>query len=42
LNGHASYITSLAFSADGQTVASASNDTTVRLWNPQTGEAGKS
>ena len=34
LSGHTSLITSIAFSKDGQTLASASLDTSVRLWNP--------
>ena len=33
LEGHADYVTSVAFSPDGNSVASGSKDGTVRLWN---------
>jgi WD40 repeat protein len=37
LTGHTGLVTSLCFSPDGTTVASTSNDRTVRLWDVQTG-----
>jgi hypothetical protein len=30
-------VNALAYSPDGTTLATASNDTTIRLWNPHTG-----
>ncbi|NER33311.1 MAG: protein kinase [Oscillatoria sp. SIO1A7] len=38
LPGHSEPINCLAISADGQTLASASNDSTIRLWNLDTGK----
>jgi WD40 repeat protein len=39
LQGHSSEVWSVAFSPDGQTLASGSGDQTIRLWDVQTGEA---
>jgi WD40 repeat protein len=38
LIGHSDWIRSLAFSPDGQTILSSSNDKTVRLWDVGTGQ----
>lgn len=38
LEGHSDSVSVVAFSRDGQLLASASLDRTVRLWNPTTGE----
>lgn len=36
--GHSSEVVSVAFSSDGKTLASGSDDETIRLWNVKTGE----
>src|SRR5947208_2107336 len=38
LRGHKGRIGRIAWSPDGRMLASGSEDTTIRLWNPETGE----
>src|SRR5947207_12366712 len=38
LEGHTGWVNAVAFSQDGSLLASASDDETVRLWNPATGQ----
>ena len=37
LSGHSGYVRACAFSPDGSTVLSGSNDTTLKLWDSGTG-----
>jgi len=41
LKGHTQLVNQVAFSPDGKTIATASNDNSVRLWDAQTGSALK-
>ena len=41
LTGHTSWVNSVSFSPDGQTLASGSSDYTIRLWDVETGETVK-
>ena len=36
--GHSSFVTSVAFSPDGKTIVSGSHDTTIRLWDVESGK----
>src|SRR5438105_3916905 len=38
LKGHTGWIAAVAFTPDGQTLATASADKTVKLWQPATGQ----
>lgn len=38
LHGHSSFVTALAFSEDGELLASASEDSKVKLWNVRSGQ----
>ena len=37
-SGHSGPLMSVAFSPDGNTIASGSVDNSIKLWNPQTGD----
>lgn len=37
LEGHSSWVSSVAFSPDGQRIVSGSDDNTIKLWDAQTG-----
>ncbi len=38
LQGHTKGVSSLAWAADGSAIATASDDRTIRMWNPATGD----
>ncbi|NJL69956.1 MAG: hypothetical protein HC894_31695 [Microcoleus sp. SM1_3_4] len=39
--GHSHLVSSVAFSPDGEAIASGSQDQTVRIWNAKTGECAR-
>jgi WD40 repeat protein len=41
LHGHGNWINSVALNPDGKTIASSSEDKTIKLWNFKTGECLK-
>ena len=41
LEGHSNWVSSVAFSPDSQLLASSSSDSTVKLWDPTTGDLQK-
>ncbi|OKH43233.1 hypothetical protein NIES2101_31080 [Calothrix sp. HK-06] len=41
LKGHTAWVVAIAFSPNGEIIASGSNDQTIRLWNTQTGQCIK-
>ena len=38
LTGHSNYVTSVAYSPDGKHIVSGSEDSTVKVWDSQTGK----
>ena len=37
-SGHSSWVNSVAFSPDGNTIVSGSYDCSIKMWNPETGD----